>query len=190
MAAAKTTTTTAAEPELEPLEAPRSQPIDITKIRDGHLMAIVQYVRVNRVFKSYNGEHAVNLTDLDAQVTWDRSGNNIIQPMLSADQYSEEREVTRTELVRDVFMLAFNQPMTVCFRKNDKKGVVGQGDERVLRGRLVAPDPTFGQSTVEDLDIDASDAGGRLRKVTHSTIDWLIVGGIKYTVRGAKKSKK
>ena len=55
------------------------------------------------------------------------------------------------------------------------------GTERTLRGKLVKPEPLLGRSMVEDLDSD--DKKNRLRQVDHRTINWLVVDGVKYTVK-------
>ena len=165
----------------------KNNPIEPSKINVGDVMLIRQYVKVRSVVP---GGHMVNLADLDVHMpgssdplTWDRQGRSIIEPMLSADQYSETVALSRTELVKHIFMRAYNVPFTVTFIKQDAKGNIGKGERRVLRGRLVEADDVFGRSFVEDLDIPSTDPGGRLRKVTHLTIEELIVGGVKYVVK-------
>jgi hypothetical protein len=78
-------------------------------------------------------------------------------------------------------MSSWNRPFTVTFRKQDKEGSVGKGEVRKLRGRLIEPDPIFGRSKVEDLDIE--DPKKRFRLVTHLAIDELVVDGVRYIAK-------
>jgi hypothetical protein len=76
----------------------------------------------------------------------------------------------------EILITSFNRPLTVRFVKK-------QGGERVLRGRLLRPEPLLGRSYVEDLDAKGD---SRIRLVDHRTIKCLIVDGVKYTVKGRK----
>jgi hypothetical protein len=98
-------------------------------------------------------------------------GKELIESAFSADQYSAEEKVTKTRAA-EILSTAYNRPFTVCFEKQD-------GKERVLRGRLVEPEPLLGRSHVEDLDVVE---GHKLRLVDHRTIRYIIVNGTKYTV--------
>lgn len=100
-------------------------------------------------------------------------GAELVRECLSADQHVAEETVTMTRAA-EILVSSYNTPFTVCFTK-------AEGEERVLRGRLVQPEPLLGRSQVEDLDIDRSKH--RIRQVDHRTIKWLIVGNVKYTVK-------
>jgi hypothetical protein len=96
----------------------------------------------------------------------------LIERGFSADQFQEEVQTTKTRAA-EILISSHNRPLTVCFEKSD-------GSERVLRGKLVTPEPLLGRSMMEDFDIKT---GNRLRLVDHRTIRYLIVEGTKYSVK-------
>jgi hypothetical protein len=59
---------------------------------------------------------------------------------------------------------------------------VEKGEERVLRGYKVQFSSTNGFYDVIDMDIEDDGKGSNLRKVNINEINWLVVGGVKYTV--------
>ncbi len=147
-----------------------THPTAPAQVKAGDLMTLIHYVKVKSV---RDAGRVLLVQDLDddnkeIQVT----GEGLVTRALSADQVHEEHKITKTAMA-EMLMVAFNTPFTVCFTKED-------GMERVLRGRLVAPESVFGRSRVEDLDRPATD---RLRLVTHSKLKWLILEGVKYTVK-------
>ncbi len=173
--------------KIEEPKTRRTAPIDPSKVQVGHLMCIQHYVKVQQVMAN-NGlnQKVLAVKDLDVvnpdgkSMEWERRGIELIRPMLSADQYAETVKLPRSEIVR-LLMESWNRPFTVVFVKQDKDGTVGKGERRTLRGRLVEPDPIFGRSRVEDLDIE--DPKKRLRLVTHLTVEELIVDGVRYVVK-------
>jgi hypothetical protein len=69
-----------------------------------------------------------------------------------------------------------DQPFTVCFIKKE-------GEERILRGRLLpSPETVLGRLMAEDLDI-APPSAKRIRLIDVRTLRFVIVEGIKYTVK-------
>lgn len=142
------------------------------KIETGDLMAFIYWTRVRKI--TGNGSSQVlEVEDLD-------NGNDpirihskeLIEKSFSADQFYKEEKVNKTRAA-EVLVHSVNRPFTVSFQKTD-------GEERVLRGRLVKPEPLLGRSMVEDLDVKGVN---RLRQVDHRTINYLIVDGVKYTVK-------
>lgn len=141
---------------------------DSKKIKAGDILAVIHYVRV----KTIKGDN-VEAVDLDNNVgTFGIHGEKLIARALSADQYSSEEKVTQTECI-ETLLHAVRRPFTVCFDKDN-------GDERVLRGRLIKADGARGYADVEDLDIEGK---SRYRKVDCRTLKWLIVDGVKYVVK-------
>jgi len=136
-------------------------------VKRGDLMAFIYYAKVDEV----NGDE-LKVTDVDHNKVFEVHGDSLIQSALSADQFSSTKRITKTKAA-EILISSPNRPLSVCFEKAD-------GTERILRGRLVKPEPLLGRSMVEDLDISSSH---RLRQVDHRTIRWLIVDGTKYTVR-------
>lgn len=141
---------------------------EMNKVEKGHLMAFTYYVKV----ESVQSDQLI-VADLDnnnsvIQIT----GRELIERSFSADQYSEEEKISKTRAA-ELLVSSHNRPLSVSFMKTD-------GTERVIRGRLVRPEPLLGRSMVEDLDKTGKD---RLRQVDHRTINWLIVDGVKYYVK-------
>ncbi len=142
--------------------------LDTSKIENNDLMALVYWVKVK---KAASGELLV--TDLDNSGDIVVRGKELIENSFSSDRYSEELKVSKTQAA-EILIHSANRPFTVSFDKQN-------GEERVLRGRLVRPESLLGRSMVEDLDID--DPKDRVRQVDHRTLNYLIVDGVKYTVK-------
>ena len=145
--------------------------IDTTKIEKGHLMAFVYYTEVTNVIGDGTQVRVADLDNDREEMTV--TGQHLIERAMSADWYDEEIKESKTN-VAGLLIKSQGKPFTVCFDKQD-------GEERVLRGRLVKPEPTMGRSMVEDLDIDPGKH--RLRQVDHRTLHWLIVDGVKHVVK-------
>lgn len=157
----------------------KTHPTDASKVKVDDLMAIIHYVKVQRIGVAADRMQVVSV-DGDSQPI-DVIGKELITAALSADYFAEEITTTMTDVAQKLIE-SHNRPLTVCFTKQPKKGEEG-GEERVLRGRLVSHEALLGRSYVEDLD---KPAGDRLRLVDHRTIKSLIVDGVKYKVKGKK----
>lgn len=149
----------------------KSNKIAASKVKTGDMMAMVYFVKV----KSVRGPNEIYVEDLyhgtsDIEVR----GKELIENSYSADQFTEEMKVSKTQAA-DILIHSSNRPLTVSFLKAD-------GEERVLRGRLIKPEPLLGRSMVEDLDKPVTEKN-RLRQVDHRTINWLVVDGVKYIVK-------
>ena len=142
---------------------------DATKVNTDDLMAFVYYVKVTKNVNT-NELLVADLDNNDNLISV--KGKELIQRAFSADQYAEEMKITKTQAA-ELLVNSPNRPFTVSFQKTD-------GSERVIRGRLVRPEPLLGRSMVEDLDKSGTD---RLRQVDHRTINFLIVDGTKYIVK-------
>jgi len=144
-----------------------THPLKADEVKQNDIMAFVYYAKVDKA--SPDVLHVRNIDDgMDFRV----EGKKLIERGFSADQYEETVKVSKTRAA-EILISSYNVPLTVCFEKLD-------GEERVLRGRLVRPEPLLGRSMVEDLDIDDSH---RQRLVDHRTIRYLIVEGVKYEVK-------
>jgi hypothetical protein len=143
-----------------------------SKVKNGHLMALVTYVKVADT--RAGGDH-LKVSNVDEGVReFEIHGRDIVESSYSADQYEEEKPVSKTKLA-EILVNSHNLPFTVVFDKEN-------GEERTLRGRLVHPEPLLGRSKVEDLDLPKTEH--RLRLVDHRTIKSLTVNGVKYTLKG------
>lgn len=145
----------------------KKNPIVASKVRQDDLMAFIYFAKIK---KNVNGIH-LSVQDIDNNSNFSVNGSELIESALSADYFAEEEKVTKTHLA-EILINSSNRPFTVCFDKAD-------GTERTLRGRLIAPEPLLGRSTVEDLDVET---GNRMRLVDHRTLKWMVVDGVKYIV--------
>jgi hypothetical protein len=141
-----------------------------SKVKNDQLMAFIYYVKVAKVNNGGEGLVVKNLDDDNKELHI--QGKVLVENGLSADLYEEEVKVSKTKAA-ELLVSAYNRPLTVSFQKAD-------GAERVLRGRLVQPEPLLGRSHVEDLDVSDKH---RLRLVDHRTINYLILDGVKYAVK-------
>jgi hypothetical protein len=157
----------------------RTHQTDPAKVKPGDLMAIIHYVKVNAINGARDQMDVAPLEKMGTNIKV--TGRDLIANALSADYFAEEVTTTMTD-VAEKLVTSHNRPLTVCFIKQAKKGEE-DGEERVLRGRLVKHESLLGRSYVEDLDKTEND---RIRLVDHRTIRWLVVDGVKYTVKGKK----
>lgn len=148
----------------------KKHPVNPGMVQKNDLMAFVYYGRVKSMS---NGGNDLEIGWLDKSTSFGVHGEELVVNAFSADQYVEEKKVSQTECIERL-MVSYNKPFTVCFDKQDDQ-------ERVLRGRLVKPDPLRGRSMVEDLDLEGPEYK-RLRQVDHRTLKYLIVDGIKFVV--------
>jgi len=153
-------------------EARTVHPVDPSGVKEGDLMAFTYYGKVRKAYKDLGG-HRLQVEGLaGAPADFNVHGDSLIVAAASADQFHEEKKVTKTAAA-ELLVSSYNRPFTVCFVKQE-------GEERTLRGRLVQPEPLLGRSHVEDLDVKE---GHKLRLVDHRTIKWLVVEGVKYVVK-------
>ena len=141
--------------------------VKTANVKTGDVMAFVYYVKVKKVLSN-----TLDVDNLDGNLmNFEVRGSELIERGFSADQFEEEVKVSKTHAA-EILVSSLNRPLTVAFEKAD-------GTERILRGRLVTPEPLLGRSMCEDLDITSKD---RLRLVDHRTIRWIVVEGVKYVV--------
>ena len=141
--------------------------VDTGKIKVSDIMSFVYYTKVKTIVCDTIVVH--DLDDGNKEISI--SGKELLEKSFSADQFEKEENISKTRAA-EILVHSPNRPLTVCFLK-------AKGEERVLRGRLVKPEPLLGRSMVEDLDVKGEH---RLRQVDHRTIKWLTVDGVKYTV--------
>lgn len=144
--------------------------IDVNKIKDNDIIAVIDYVKVKNV-NAQNFEILTENLDIPDHVT-KVAGKEVLENALSADQYSEEIKVNKTTAAT-LLVNAGCRPFTVNFKKLE-------GKERTIRGRLISSESLLGRSTVEDLDLPLKE--NRVRQVDHRTINWLILDFVKYVV--------
>jgi hypothetical protein len=144
---------------------------DPAAVRHGHLMVFTHYVNVEDI--SGDGAH-LTVRDLDDNMQFEVNGLSLVARAGSADLYSEVQQVTRTRLA-EILVECFGRVITIHWTKDDAK-------PRTLRGRYVSHEQLMGRSYVEDLELP-HDEKNRLRLVSHRTLHWLIVDGVKYEVK-------
>lgn len=145
-----------------------AHPVKLANVNSDDLMAFVYFAKV----RGKNGTN-LDVSNVDEDMKFSVMGQDLIERGYSADQFSETHKITKTRAA-EILISSYNRPFTVCFDKQE-------GEERVLRGRLVHPEPLLGRSKVEDLDLPKDKH--RMRLVDHRTIKYLIVEGVKYVVK-------
>ena len=146
-----------------------SAKISPPKIKEGDVMALTFWVKVNGTWNS--GQH-LNVTNLDDNTKFDVHGTELVERSYSADVYDSEEKATKTEMAERL-VSSWGRPFTVEYEKSD-------GTIRKLRGKLLEPEILMGRSTVQDLDITS---GTPLRLVDHRTIQSLILNNVKYILK-------
>jgi len=158
-------------------KAPAKTKLDTKKVKKDHLMAFVYWAKVTSTNINYaslfNPSPRLDVQNVDNGEKFSVHGNTLIEESYSADVYADTVTVSKTKAA-EMLVSAYNKPFTVAFEKLD-------GELRVLRGRLVQPEPLLGRSMVEDLDL--AEGSYRLRQVDHRTIQSLIVDNVKYLVK-------
>jgi hypothetical protein len=152
--------------------------VEFAQIESGDLMAITSFVEVESVTsRGPNGQPTLSVVDRDNGQKFQVIGKPLIERAQSADRFLRTETKTKTELA-EILTTSWNRPLTVVFEKQD-------GAMRTLRGRLIQPEHLLGRSHVQDLDAarQGGDATDGMRLVDHRTIESLIVGGVKYTLR-------
>lgn len=151
---------------------------DHTKVKVGDIMAVLHFVRVDKVLKG--GKEIGVKPVLSGSLTDEFyiKGEQLVEDCLSADYYKEEQTVTMTKAA-ELLVGSVNCPFSVCFEKQD-------GEERILRGLLVRPEPLLGRSLCRDLE--KKEEKDQFRLVDHRSLLWIVVQGVKYTV--GRKGKK
>lgn len=145
--------------------------IDNNKVKKDHILAMIDFVKVNSA-----SPNSMTVTNVDTGLQFEVNGHQLIQACLSADVFETEEKVTMTRLAEEVIS-SYNIPITVCFDKQpDKK--TGKVEERIMRCRLIRPEPLLGRSLVIDLDLPANEH--RERQLDHRTLKWLIKNGTKF----------
>jgi hypothetical protein len=149
----------------------KTNKIDSSDVKVNEIMAMVYYVKVKTVV-SDSEVHVEDLDNPGCDIML--RGKELIEAAYSSDQFKEEEKVGKTRAA-EILVHSVNRPFSVSFVKQD-------GEEKTMRCRLIKPEPLLGRSMVENLDLPISDKG-RLRQVDHRTINWIIVDGVKYTVK-------
>ena len=109
-------------------------------------------------------------------------GNDIVKNECFGTSYTEEREVSLTNMV-DIMRNAGDKVFLVTFVKKD-----GTSREMtaVLKG---SSDTNFGRSLVRELIVTNGNLKEQERQVDHRTLASLILENVKYVIKGKKKKK-
>ena len=142
---------------------------DTETVAPGHIMAFTYYGRVTKVA---NDGTLIHLDSLDYGFPFTAQGKELIDEADSADTYAAQELTSQTDVIKQL-VESGRKPFTACFVKDN-------GEERVLRGRLIGVDQYRGRSQVEDLD---QPADKRFRLVDHRTLKYVIVDGTKYVAK-------
>lgn len=172
---------------------------DAKQLKVGDRLSRVSYMEV--VGKTGSSIRVKN----EEGMAWTIAASILENEAYTADQYTEQREVSRTEMVEalesageSVFAVVFDkkisqkdivQALQELDEIPDKKTQLNKlaksllaGEERRLVGYLASTEPKMGRSTVVDLEIPADRY--RLRLVDHRTIKELILRNVRYILKG------
>lgn len=167
-----------------------------SKLHEGEYLSRVSYLKVLDI-----RTHSI-LVSNEKGTSWTIDTNIVAEECFSVDQFSETKEMTRTELVAE-FNKIDNAAFTVNFNKQPKvedafeaianKGTIKsnsemkkalkeqmKGEERTLIGYVVSRDVALGRTMVRDLEQPDGDA---IRLVDHRTLNWFICQNVKYVVK-------
>jgi len=179
---------------------------EFSKLKVNEKLSETQYYSVEKI----QGDRVQLRNDLGENIVVDKTYVN--KCLTSAEQFTSEKVVSKTEAanlflsnpgiamtvnynkqvkVEDVtkeIMNAYNnstvKTMETAVKKAVNKGL--QGEERTMIGRHYGSQDEYGRVHFIDMEIgkDASKAyDNRQRLVDTRTINWLIIKGVKYTVK-------
>ncbi len=152
-----------------PTMTKKSTKTDFSSIKRGDRLSMTYYLKVNGVNTT---EGSVDVTDQNGNNFTIRGKSLIENTIDSASQFSTVQKISRTEMV-DILESAKDTVFTVNFDKQD-------GTNRTLVGHLLSAEPKMGRSNVADLEVVT---GHNARQVDHRTLLWIVLKGIKYTVK-------
>jgi hypothetical protein len=153
-------------PRPDPVRDRPTHPTDPAKVAKDDIVCIYNYVKVLEVI---DGGESLLVEDLIAGGTFNIDGRDMVAATVSADYYAETVRVSMTQLAK-ILITTAGKPFKVAFVKKD-------GQQRVLRGYFLSHEEMFGRSLCLDLDEPKED---NLRLVDHRTIEYLIVGGVRF----------
>lgn len=183
----------------------------MAKITDTSKLSVGQFLSETQYYKIVNIVGPMVEVENERGFTFSINKNIIEEGIYTADQFTEEVKVSRTELI-NIFTNLGDTVFTVCFNKQPKpedindaiasanKGKIipiaelqkivkeaYKGEERILTGYMINVETGFGRSTVIDLEADKSKStenwDSRLRQVDHRSLQWLIYKNKKYIVK-------
>ena len=179
--------------------------INTNLLKVGDIVSETQYYKVTG--KNVNGITGNNINFTNEKGSPIQVGIGIVSnDMFSANQFTEEKKVTATELaeifskVGDVvFEVSFNKLPQAKDINETINGLNGgsfpsnkqlkeaitnayKGEERILRGYLLSIEPLMGRAKVVDLEIrlDESNSDPGYRLVDFRQLNYLINRGVKY----------
>ena len=179
---------------------------EFKKLKVGEVLSETQYYTVEKTA----GNKVQLKNDFGESIVVD---NGYVEACLtSADQFQKEEKITKTEaaalfianpytaisasfnkqvkeadVVKEI-MAAYEdatpKAMADAVKKAVKKGL--QGEERIITGRHTGSQDEFGRINFTDMKLDKGvkpEYDARLRLVDPRTLNWLILKGVKYTVK-------
>jgi hypothetical protein len=182
----------------------KTKKCDISRLQPGDKYSRLSYGEVVKVNPSLGW---VCVRNEDGK-EWHVAGDIFEDEFTTADQWEQEREVTRTEMV-DVIISNPRIAMTVTFRKKPEPKVLRdtvqhlidaakagdktptsrklsamlkeatEGETRVMVGRHFGVQDEFGRLSYTDMEAKDS----RLRKVDPRTVEEAIIDNVKYVLK-------
>jgi len=176
MTVAKEKSITAAAPS----QGAETLDLDTVKVGD---MLQMSYWGIVRDKQTRQGETSLQMEPVTPGISGEFfvNGSELVKQAGSADYFDPESVVkcNQGELV-NYFLIVASLPVTVCFTKQN-------GNQRVLRGRVISASGPLGQSLVEDLDLPIS-MRSRIRTVIHRQINWFVANGLRYELKTGRRA--
>ena len=145
-------------------EVSKKNGIDSSKIKAGHILALVNYTEVLKT----DGDRVV-VQDLDNGNKFVIEGTDLLSKCLSSDQWEKEEKLNKTQLA-EILISSHNCPMTVQFQKIT-------GETRLMRCRFIKAETLLGRSYVQEIGLGLS---FELKQIDHRTLEFIIVNNVKY----------
>lgn len=176
------------------------------KIKEGNVFSEVQFYVVEKI----KGDKAQLRNDHGENIVIDK--NYAEKCLISADQYDEEKTITKTEAA-NILLGSPNTAITVNFNKQVKQADVEkeiieayegstpksfatavkkavkkglEGEERTIIGRHFGELNDLGRLNFIDMEIKKTEGAAydsRVRQVDPRQINWMIVLGKKYNIK-------
>jgi len=148
--------------------------VNPSDLQRGDVLSRIMYLTVVEK-KFVDGLDRILVQDINGFRFW-IDYDTVAETSVSASQYQKIEKVTQTQLA-EILVDIGDVVFTVNF---DKKS----GEKRTMIAHLLDTENHMGRSQVRDLLITF---GNPLRQVDHRTINWLIVKGVKYELKTARK---
>ena len=117
----------------------------------------------------------LNCRDVHTGLEFSVQGESLIHRTHNTFEFNETKKVTMTNLA-EILVGAGDKVFTATFIKKD-------GTERVLKGRLIKPEPLMGRSMVEDFEEKDKNGKPAVKQIDHRTLQSIVIGRTRYELK-------